>query len=64
MFPSWMRSRKLIPRPMYFLAIETTRRRLAAGQLLAGVTAHADQLAAALGELRVGRHRGVVAHLA
>src|SRR5439155_202041 len=29
MFPSWIRSRKLIPRPMYFLAMLTTRRRLA-----------------------------------
>src|SRR3981081_380141 len=29
MFPSWIRSRKDIPRPMYFLAMETTRRRLA-----------------------------------
>ncbi len=29
MFPSWIRSRNDIPRPMYFFAIETTRRRLA-----------------------------------
>ena len=29
MLPSWIRSRNDIPRPMYFLAIETTRRRLA-----------------------------------
>src|SRR5216684_3396472 len=29
MLPSWMRSRNDIPRPMYFLAIETTSRRLA-----------------------------------
>src|SRR5579864_1898456 len=33
MLPSWIRSRKLIPRPMYFLAIETTRRRLASVSL-------------------------------
>jgi hypothetical protein len=29
MFPSWMRSRNDMPRPMYFLAMLTTRRRFA-----------------------------------
>jgi hypothetical protein len=29
MLPSWMRSRKDMPRPMYFFAIDTTSRRLA-----------------------------------
>src|SRR6266568_2478902 len=33
MLPSWIRSRKDMPRPMYFFAIETTRRRFASVSL-------------------------------
>ena len=47
---------------MYFLAIDTTSRRLAAGQLLAGVAPDLDQLALPVAQLRVERDLRVVAH--
>ena len=62
MFPSWMRSRNDIPRPMYFFAIETTSRRFALGQLLARVAPDPDDLAAPVAHLGRRRDLGVEAH--
>jgi hypothetical protein len=39
MFPSWMRSRNCRPRFVYFLAIETTRRRFASTSSLLAFSA-------------------------
>ena len=45
-FPSWIRSKKSIPRPTYRLAILTTRRRLASASLFLALSSPSDILLA------------------
>ena len=62
MLPSWIRSRNDIPRPMYFLAIETTSRRLAEVSCSRASRPMTTMSPLRSRSLVLVRHLGVVAH--